>query len=373
MKSLYIHIPFCKQKCLYCDFNSYSGKEDFIEKYISALKQEMQRYHCSLLNNNLEFTENKGHYHTVYFGGGTPSIIPAKYIKEIMEMITCNGEITLELNPGTIDEEKLKIYKEAGINRLSIGLQATQDSILKTIGRIHTFEEFDKAFKMAKKAGFNNINVDLMFGLPNQTLKDVEESLQYVIRINPEHISCYSLILHNNIFENLPSEEEERQMYYFIMQKLKEAGYEQYEISNFAKLGKESKHNLCYWNQNEYIGVGAGASSYIDGKRYTNELNIERYIEKINANEQWYEMEEIQDAESKIREYMILRLRLLEGVNVEETYEKFDVDVCEKFEKEINKMVKKGLLEIAYDKAVKHIRLTSKGLDFANIVWEEFI
>ena len=167
MKSLYIHIPFCKQKCLYCDFNSYSGKENLIDKYIMTLKQEIQSYNYSLANNNLEknlkVAESRINCNTVYFGGGTPSIIPAKYIKEIMDMIICDGEVTLELNPGTIDEEKLKIYKEVGINRLSIGLQVTQDSILKAIGRIHTFEEFDKAFKMARKAGFDNINVDLMF------------------------------------------------------------------------------------------------------------------------------------------------------------------------------------------------------------------
>ena len=356
MKSLYVHIPFCKQKCLYCDFNSYSNKENLIEEYIIALKKEIQSYN---------FTD----FETIYFGGGTPSIIPAKYIKEIMSMVKCDNEITLELNPGTIDEEKLKIYKEAGINRLSIGLQATQDSILKEIGRIHTLEEFDNAFKMARKAGFENINVDLMFGLPNQTIDDVNESLDYLIKINPEHISCYSLILHNDIFKNLPSEDDERKMYYLIVDRLKEAGYNHYEISNFAKENKKSKHNLCYWNQQEYIGVGAGASSYLNGKRYTNELNIEKYILKITKNEQWYEIEEVQNEEDKIREYMILRLRLLKGVNVKEVFNKFGINVCDKFKKEIEKMVEKELLEVKS----QNIRLTKKGLDYANIVWEEFI
>ena len=356
MKSLYVHIPFCTQKCLYCDFNSYSGKENLIEEYIIALKKEIQSY-------------NLNSFETIYFGGGTPSIIQAEYIKEIMSLVSCQDEVTLELNPGTIDEEKLKIYKEAGVNRLSIGLQATQNSILKEIGRIHTLEEFDMAYKMARKVGFENINVDLMFGLPNQSLKDVEESLEYIIKINPEHISCYSLILHNDIFKNLPDEDEEREMYYLIIQKLKEAGYLHYEISNFAKPGKESRHNLCYWNQQEYIGAGAGASSYVNGKRYTNELNIEKYINKVNQNNQWYEIEEVQNEEEKIREYMILKLRLLEGVNIAEAYEKFGVDVYKKFEKEIKKLVGKGLLEEAED----NIRLTKKGLDYANIVWEEFI
>lgn len=356
MKSLYVHIPFCKQKCLYCDFNSYSGKENLIDEYIVALKKEIQSY-------------NFNEFETIYFGGGTPSVIPANYIKEIMDLVKCKNEITLELNPGTIDEEKLREYKGAGINRLSIGLQATQDSILKEIGRIHTLHEFDEAYKMAQKVGFDNINVDLMFGLPNQTLDDVNESLDYLIKINPEHISCYSLILHNDIFKNLPSEEVEREMYYLIIKRLKEAGYNHYEISNFAREDRESKHNLCYWNQKEYIGVGAGASSYLDGKRFTNELNISKYIYKINAKEKWYEVEEIQNEEEKIKEYMILRLRLLEGVNFKEAYNKFGINVCEKFKKEIDKMIEKELLEVTR----QNIRLTKKGLDYANIVWEEFI
>ena len=360
MKSLYVHIPFCKQKCLYCDFNSYSGKENLIENYVIALKKEIQSY-------------NFNEFKTVYFGGGTPSIIPAKYIAEIMQMVKCNGEVTLELNPGTIDAEKLKQYKEAGINRLSIGLQATQNSILQEIGRIHTLEEFDKAYKMTREAGFTNINVDLMFGLPNQTIKDVEESLNYLIEINPEHISCYSLILHSDIFKNLPSDDEEREMYYLIIQMLKEAGYEHYEISNFSKPEKESKHNLCYWNQEEYVGIGAGASSYIDKKRYTNELNIEKYITKINNKEQVFEIEEIQDKEQQIREYMILRLRLIEGVCIEEAHEKFGVNICEKFEENIKNMIQKELLEIVEENNYKFIRLTKKGMDFANIVWEEFV
>jgi len=367
MKSLYVHIPFCKQKCLYCDFNSYSGKENLIEDYFVALKKEIQSYNLNKVK-------------TLYFGGGTPSIIPAKYIAEIMQMVKCDGEVTLELNPGTIDEEKLKEYRKAGINRLSIGLQATQDSILKEIGRIHTLEEFDNAYIMAREAGFTNINVDLMFGLPNQTTEDVKESLEYLIKIDPEHISCYSLILHNDIFKNLPSDDEEREMYYLIIKMLKESGYEHYEISNFSKSGKESKHNLCYWNQEEYIGVGAGASSYVNRKRYTNELNIERYISKINNGEQVFEVEEVQSDEDKIKEYMILKLRLLEGVCIEEAYEKFGVNVCEKFKSKIEKMCKKELLEIMdvaekveSKKEIKYIRLTEKGLDYANVVWEEFI
>lgn len=358
MKSLYIHIPFCKQKCYYCDFNSYSGKENLISDYCEALKKELQSY---------SFNQ----FQTIYIGGGTPSIIPADKIKELLKLVVCNGEITIEANPESLDEAKLIKYKEAGINRLSMGLQATQNSILKEIGRICTYEDFEKAYILARKVGFLNINVDIMFGLPRQTVENVKESIQKIIELNPEHISCYSLILHEPIFKNLPSDEDERNMYYTIQNELKKAEYFQYEISNFAKKGKESKHNLSYWNQEEYIGIGAGASSYINKKRYTNESDIKKYIEKIEKNEIQYNIEEIQDEESKLREYMILRLRLLEGVDVEEAYKKFGVNVLEKFKNEISKMVEKGLLKVTMGNN-KKIQLTPKGLDFANIVWEEF-
>lgn len=360
MKSLYVHIPFCKQKCWYCDFNSYSGKENLMDEYCEALKKELQSY---------SFDE----FQTIYFGGGTPSILPISKIAEILQLVKCSGEITIEVNPGTVDEEKLRHYRKIGINRLSIGLQATQDSILKEIGRIHTYQEFKEVYRLARKVGFTNINVDFMFGLPKQTVEKVEESIQEIAMLNPEHVSCYSLILHEPIFQNLPSDEEERKMYYRIQSLLKEAGYEQYEISNFAKKGRESKHNLCYWNQEEYIGIGAGASSYLEKKRYTNEKNIETYISKIEQKKIVYTIDEEQSLESKLKEYMILRLRLLEGVDVQKAYQKFKINVLEKFEKEINSMEKKGLLEKIEKEKNIWIRLTTKGLDFANIVWEEFV
>ena len=354
MKSLYIHIPFCKQKCLYCDFNSYSNADKLINDYVIALKNEIQSYSFNA-------------YKTIYFGGGTPSYIDEKHIIDILNCLDYKKaeEITIEVNPGTVTKEKLSSYIENGINRLSIGLQATQDSILKEIGRIHTLEDFEKTYIMAREVGFENISVDLMFGLPDQTLKDVEESLDFIIKINPEHVSCYSLILHENIFNNLPEDEEEREMYYLIINKLKEAGYEHYEISNFAKPGYESKHNLVYWNQGEYVGAGAGASSYIDNKRYTNVANINKYI----ANYEDRTIEEVQNEDDKEREYIILKLRLIDGINIEEMNEKFNINVCEKYKEQIEKMEKLELLEIINGK----IRLTSKGLDLANIVWEEFL
>lgn len=364
MKSLYIHIPFCKSKCYYCDFNSYCGKDDLIEKYIEALKSELKEINCN--------------FKTVYFGGGTPSNIPSKYIIDLMNEIQCDGEITLELNPGTITKEKLQDYKEAGINRLSIGLQAVQDDLLRRIGRIHTLRQFEEAYNMARSVGFNNISVDLMFGLPGQTVNDVKESLNYLIKINPEHISCYSLIVHDELvekhpdaFSNLPNDEDERKMYYLICDELKSAGYVQYEISNFAKPSFESKHNLCYWNQDEYYGVGAGASSYINNVRYKNIDSVEQYVAAvINSQNDYQVVEETQNPESKLKEYMILRLRLLDGVSVSDAYDRFKVNVLEVFQREIDKLVNLDLIEMEKD---EHIKLTKKGLDLANIVWEEFI
>ncbi len=352
MKSIYIHIPFCKSKCWYCDFNSYCGMDNLIRDYMVALKQEIQSY---------SFDELK----TIYFGGGTPSYISENYIKEILDILHYkNAEITLEVNPGTVSKEKLQLYLKSGINRLSIGLQTTQNDILKKIGRIHTIEEFDTTYHLARKIGFKNISVDLMFGLPNQTLENVKESIEYLLKINPEHISCYSLILHRDTDKKLPTEEEEREMYHYIVNTLKEAGYIHYEISNFAKPNFESKHNLIYWNQEEYVGVGAGASSYVNDVRYTNESDIKKYISQNKRI-----IEEEQNSESKLREYIILRLRLIEGVNIEIANKKFDVDIQEKFKEEIRKMENYKLLEIINN----NMRLTQKGLDLANVVWEEFI
>ena len=273
MRSVYIHIPFCKSKCYYCDFNSYSGKENLIENYVDAVVKEIEQLPKSELKVN-----------TLYFGGGTPSIVPAKFLSKIINKISCDGEITIEVNPGTIDEEELFQYKKMGINRLSIGLQVTQDELLKKIGRIHTLEDFEKTYKSARKVEFENISVDLMIGLSNQTFDDVKESIKYILNLNPEHISVYSLIIHDelvgkhpNAFKDLPSDDEEEKMYHYVCETLAKSGYIQYEISNFAKKGFESKHNLCYWNQEEYYGFGAGASSYIDGVRYKNVDKIGDY------------------------------------------------------------------------------------------------
>ncbi len=354
VESVYVHIPFCKQKCLYCDFNSFKGKENLIDSYMEALYKECARF---------SFNDLK----TIYIGGGTPSFIDSKCIVKLLTILPKAEEVTIEMNPCTVTKGKLEDYKAAGVNRISMGLQTTNDAILKEIGRAHTLEDFEKAYSLIKKVGFENVNADVMFGLPSQTLDDVKNSLDYLIEKNPTHISCYSLILHNDIFKNLPSDETERKMYYLTKARLKEAGYEQYEISNFSKVGYESKHNMACWNQGEYIGLGAGASSYVDNMRYTNERSVEKYIEKINTEEEIRDIEEVQDEDAKVREYMILKLRTLQGIDVEYANEKFDME--NKFASEIEKLIKQDLIEIKDG----FLKLTEKGLDFANVVWEEFI
>ena len=355
IQSAYIHIPFCKHKCLYCDFNSFDNQDDIISEYINALKKEIERYEIESL-------------YTTYIGGGTPSYIDEKYITEILNLLPKSIETTIEINPGTITLEKLLAYKNAGINRISIGLQTADDNILKLIGRIHTLKEFEEAYNLIRKVGFENVNVDLMFGLPTQTLDNFKESVEYLLKIRPEHISAYSLILHNDIFKDLPTDEEERSMYHYLIERLQQAGYIHYEISNFALQGYESKHNMEYWKQHEYYGFGAGASSFMDKKRYTNVKNINKYISLINENKDVKIFEEELKYEDEINEYMMLGLRMIDGINIKQTNEKYDINVLEKYKDSLEKLEKLGLINID-----DNIRLTSKGLDLANIVWQEFI
>lgn len=372
---IYIHIPFCKSKCSYCDFISFANKEKKVEKYIECLKKEIKNKE---VDNCI--------VDTIYIGGGTPSFIESKYIKEILELVKSRfkikeeAEITIEVNPGTVNEEKLKDYKETGINRISIGLQSTNNKILKQIGRIHTYEEFLNTYNLVRKVGFRNINVDLMLALPNQTLEELEESIEKVIKLNPEHISIYSLILEdgtkmeelvNNKKIQLPSDELERKMYWNIKNKLEQNGYTHYEISNFSKKGFESKHNMNCWNQKEYLGFGLAAHSYINNERFCNTNNIEEYIKNIENNNIKSNIEicEIQNEEEKKKEYMLLGLRKLEGVNIGEFKNKFVDNPIYLYRKELEKLVNEDLIEID----LNNIKLTNKGLDLANLVWKEFI
>ena len=374
---VYIHIPFCKQKCYYCDFISYANKEQYFDKYIQVLIAEMSYF----------FDNNDVEIETIYIGGGTPSIIDAKYIEKIMTklqeknaLITAK-EITLEVNPGTVTEEKLKIYKKVGINRLSIGLQSTDNNILKTIGRIHSYEDFLNTYKLARNQGFDNINVYLMIWLPNQKILDIKNSLEKITELKPKHISVYSLIVEENTpIEKmlnigkleLPNEEIERKMYWYVKNFLELNGYKHYEISNFAKEGYESKHNLDCWNQKEYIGFGVAAHSYIADVRFGNTDSIEEYLKNCKSGE--FEKNRIIDEVEKDvfsieQEFMLIGLRKIDGVSIQDFKNKFGENPIFVFKDELSKLVDEGLIVVDFDK----IRLTNKGLDLANLVWEEFV
>ena len=381
---IYVHIPFCIRKCYYCDFVSFTNQEENIEKYIEAVISEIESYELEEYNVT-----------TIYIGGGTPSSIESKYIEKILhkikEKITNNEtkfndiEITIEINPGTIDRKKLQDYEEMGINRLSIGLQSTNNEILKNIGRIHTYEEFLEGYNLARNIGFDNINVDLMIGLPNQTIENIKDSVGKIIKLEPEHISVYSLIVEEGTkIENLlnmnkitlPEEELERNMYWYVKNKLELNGYIHYEISNFAKENKQSKHNVNCWEQKEYIGIGTAAYSYLDNIRYGNTSNIQKYIETQDFKDE-KELEknkiriidEVQTLEDKKREYMLLSLRKLEGVSIRKFKEKYVENPIFLYRKQLEKLVNENLLTIDGD----NIKLTNKGLDLANLVWEEFV
>jgi len=399
---IYLHIPFCKKKCDYCDFISfpYSQAIELVEKYIETMEAEIDSYDLTSYNVT-----------TIYMGGGTPSILPIKEIEKLLNKIKTkleenknetkweDIEITIEVNPGTVDKNKLETYKKSGVNRLSIGLQTTNNKLLKQIGRIHTYEEFLNTYQMAKEIGFQNCNVDLMLGLPNQTIQDLKQSLEKILELNPNHISVYSLIVEEGTpIERklqkgeleLSDEDTERQMYWYVKNTLELNGYEHYEISNFAKKGKQSKHNLNCWHQKEYIGIGISAHSYLNGVRYCNSSEIDKYIKNINKKEfnindiinlcngdtkilkkidEVYEINEIQSLEDKKREYMLLGLRKLEGIKISNFKEKFIENPIYVYHKELEKLVSEKLIKVEGD----WIKLTNKGLDLANLVWEKFV
>lgn len=383
---LYVHIPFCRQKCRYCDFKSYTGKEGLIDEYIKWVKYELTEVGEG---NKLDYEKGLDKLaivSTIYIGGGTPSFIDSKYIVEIVNTIKehytleNNLEITIEANPGTVTENKLQDYINCGINRISIGLQSSNEKILKQLGRIHTYEEFKEAYRLARKVGFRNINVDLMLGLPNQTIEDLGETLDKIIEHNPEHISVYSLIveegtpLYRDIEKHtlvLPDDDIERKMYWNVKEKLEQNGYVHYEVSNFAKPNFESKHNMNCWEQEEYIGIGAAAHSYTNNVRYSNVDTIEEYIKNYEEENEVDNLifHEKQNKISKMKEYMILGLRKINGVEIQKFKCKFGENPIYLYRKELEKLDNGKLVEIDGD----NIKLTEKGLDFANVVWEEFV
>ncbi|MGN0145380.1 MAG: radical SAM family heme chaperone HemW [Clostridium sp.] len=369
--SLYIHIPFCKQKCLYCDFPSYAGKENLMDEYISALNKE-------ILNKGMDYIIT-----SIFIGGGTPSYLDEKNLERLLKTINRLNlkddiEFTVECNPGTLNEEKLLIMRKNNVNRLSMGLQSTNNNLLKEIGRIHTFEEFKKNYIEARKIGFKNINIDLMFGLPGQSVEEWKNTLEDAINLMPDHISAYSLIieegtcfykLYNDDKLNLPSEDEERKMYLLAKELLKKHGYHQYEISNYAKDNKECFHNKVYWQCNEYLGLGVSASSFVNEKRFKNIDDIKIYIEKINNNVDIKEEIHINDIKDDMEEFMFMGLRMTEGIRIEEFKRRFGKDVFEIYDSVIKNNIKKGLLVADSEK----LYLSSKGIELSNYVMSDFI
>ena len=390
MLGLYVHIPFCVKKCKYCDFNSYKMDIDSKKRYIEDLKIEMELYssklykddkyknkECCSLNKNDKIT-------SIFVGGGTPSILTSDEIREVFisikEMfdIDENAEITIECNPGTLTLEKLKTMKEIGINRLSIGLQAIQEKHLNFIGRIHTYEEFEKNYKDALSVGFKNINIDLMYSLPNQTLCDWKETLEKVVHLNPTHISAYSLILEEgtelyNMYESnkfeLIDENVDIEMYEYTINYLKSKGYNQYEISNYSKEGYNCEHNILYWECEHYIGIGAGASGYINENRYNNVESLEDYHLSLVKREKPIQKNEILSEKDMIEEKIFMGLRMNKGIKFEDFKKKFGIDFREKYNKQIEMLLARKLINQSFE----GIQLTQKGREISNSVFIEFM
>ena len=395
--SLYLHIPFCVRKCLYCDFLSGPQSADVQEQYVEALCHEIQE-------TSPEYREYQ--VVSVFIGGGTPSVLLPEQTIRIMETLkscftlTDTCEISMEMNPGTVTPEKMNAYCACGINRISIGLQSANDGELKALGRIHTCADFLKAYEMAVEAGFTNINVDLMSAIPEQTLKSYQETLQKVLALQPQpvHISAYSLIVEEGtpFYEqelNLPDEETERRMYEITDDILREAGYHRYEISNYAKVGKECVHNKVYWQRGNYLGLGIGSASLIQNVRFHNVTDIWSYVNLMlgeNSIENEIEnaaclhidmvenlkklKEEVQELpiEEQMEEFMFLGLRMMEGVSERRFFENFGRRFEEVFPGVIEKHEKLGLLEVTGEEFV-HLKLTSHGIDVSNQVFVDFM
>lgn len=371
---LYIHIPFCISKCSYCDFASVP-LNDTVTKYISFLLKELEMKANILEDNNID---------TIFIGGGTPSAIETIHIGNILSVVNKtfavakDAEVTIEINPGTLDEFKASAYKSFGINRISMGIQSFDDSLLSGLGRIHKGEDAINTIKILRAAGFNNINGDFIFGQPDQTLESFLNDLRIASEIGLTHISMYGLIVEDGTLMKkwlddgkvkLPDEELEREMYHQGIRQLLMDNYSQYEISNFSIKGMECRHNIGYWRLKPYIGAGLAAHSCIDSKRFWNTSNFIKYFEKLGRDEDPLEGEESLDPEMRASEYIILGLRMNEGVDLVQFENKFGFDAKKRFNNVIDKHVKGGLLTDSNT----NLRLTQRGMDLSNIVEIDFL
>ena len=367
---LYVHIPFCVRKCQYCDFLSGPSDEETKDRYIEALLKEIRA---------AEHTEDY-EIVSVFIGGGTPSALKAEAIASIMSTLQeqfffCeDAEVTIEANPGTVDLEKLTIYRNVGINRLSLGLQSTDAEELKLLGRIHSYEEFLKSYEWAREAGFSNINIDLMFAIPGQTGEAWRQHLYQVAELNPEHISAYSLIIEEgtpfaeqNL--DLPDEDTEYQMYEDTAEILERYGYRQYEISNYAKQGYMCRHNAGYWQRLEYLGFGLGASSLYGGMRFSNTHQMQEYLKESRNPDQIRKDVTVLSRNEQIEEFMFLGLRMTEGISEKKFEENFDVRLMDVYGDILQKYEETGFMEHIETKW----RLTRKGIHVSNHILADFL
>lgn len=375
-KSLYVHVPFCEQICHYCDFNKFFLKNQPIDEYLALCAREMEK-------TVLAFPSTE-EISTIYIGGGTPTSLSTKQLQILIAeinkhfSITKNVEFTVEVNPGSADEEKMSMLHEMGVNRLSIGAQTFDEGLLKSINRDHEAKDVEKTVELARRAGIKNLSIDMMFGLPRQTLKQWKDSLNAACELPIQHISAYSLkVEEKTVFYQmlrkgklpLLNQEEEAIMYEYLLEKLTENGFHHYEISNFAKQGHESIHNLTYWDNEEYYGIGAGAHSYTNGVRRINHGPLPKYMNALKNNDLPYLEEHVVTEKEKMEEQMFMGLRKREGVSVTTFKNRFGKDVHEVFPRVIEKLKNNHLLEEENDR----VKLTDKGLLLGNEVFEKFL
>ncbi|MBQ4425421.1 MAG: oxygen-independent coproporphyrinogen III oxidase [Lachnospiraceae bacterium] len=375
--AVYVHIPFCVKKCLYCDFASGPAGPEEIAYYMRILLKEIRSFEALA---SLHFVQS------VFFGGGTPSLIAPLYIRQVMDLLRSqyefaeDAEITLEANPGTLTEGKLAAYKDIGINRLSIGLQSIHEFELKTLGRIHSYQDFLENYETARKIGFGNINVDLMSGLPRQNMEKWSATLRTVADLEPEHISAYSLIIEEGtpFYETyskpqgriyLPGEELDREMYRYTKSFLAERGYTRYEFSNYAKKGFESRHNMTYWTGGEYVGFGQAAASYVDGRRFSNPSDTEGY--RTHARNAYNAFKAVPplSVKEQMEEYMFLGLRTSRGISREDFKKRFGESMPRAYERTLLSYFRQGY--VAQEKG--RIFLTDDGIDVSNRLLSEFL
>lgn len=374
---LYIHIPFCLKKCRYCDFISFPVNKKEVEAYLEALSREIRLYGSTLSGGEKDVS-------SLFIGGGTPTCLPGPGLKVLVEDVrsafsTLPGcEITVEANPGTLDRAGLQHLSEAGVNRISMGVQSFQDRLLGVLGRIHTAQEAVAGVKQIREAGFQNLNLDLIYGIPGQTAEDWQGTLQEAVNLSPEHIAAYGLQLEEGTLLELAvargdinacPEDLELHMYRTAIDFLSACGYHHYEISNFARPGRQSAHNRVYWLNRPYLGLGVGAHSYFQGERFANVPSLERYIERLSREQFPVEAGERLSMQTEMSETMFLGLRLLEGVDLHAFYRRFGRRAEEVYRNEIARLLEDGLLE----QAGGRLRLAAKGLPLANRVFREFV